>query len=246
LNGIPLKINGFGVFYVKNNVYTQDEELQTTMLTLNGEWSLSIPSTYSLPGHLTLEGKMVKNSFIDSDICCFGASNTKRNELDCWPHYLADLTNRTVQNYGMPGSTLPEITRLVEEYATSSKGCDLVILSPHCFRFQILDEAKNEWQNSGDWSLLKKEVVLHGAEHYVAVLSAKLCQFFDKISRSHNIYICPDNQAEYELFQKTPLKNYIIPDVKFPHSQLADDIGHWDDKWNLSFAEKTARHIGIL
>jgi len=243
LNGIDLKIDAFGMFSIKDNVYIKNKELQTTTLTLNGEWSLSIPSTYSLPGHLTRKGKKIQRKFIDSDICCFGASNTYRRGVECWPHYLAKLSKLKVQNYGVGGSSWLEITRLVEEYSRLVKGRDLIILSPLCFRFQIQDE--DEWSNCNDWDLLEKEVVLHGAEHYVAVLSANLCEFFDKISELHNIYICPDNQLEYDLFQKTPLKKYLIPDIEFPDHQLEHD-GHWGDKWNITFAEKTARHIGIL
>ena len=246
LNGIDLKIDAFGVFHVKDNVYVTDKELQTTTLTLNGEWCLSIPSTYKLPGHLTREGEIIRKKFTSSDIACFGASNTYRGGFQCWPHYLANLSNRNVQNYGLPGSSWPEITRLVEEYSRLVKASDLVILSPHCFRFQIQDEVGGKWVNSGDWDLLKRQVVLHGAEHYVAVLSANLCEFFDRISKSHNIYICPDNQEEYHLFHKTPLKKYLISDVDFPDDQLADDGGHWGKKWNETFAGKTVRHMGIL
>lgn len=243
LNGIDLKIDAFGMFSTKDNAYVKDKELQTTTLTLNGEWSLSIPSTYSLPGHLTTKGKKLKNKFIDSDVSCFGASNTNRKDFKCWPHYLAKLSKVKVENYGISGSSWPEITRLVQEYSRSVKDRDIIILSPHCFRFQIRDE--EEWLNSNDWDFLKREVVLHGEEHYVAVLSANLCDFFDKISESNNIYICPDNKSEYDLFQKTPLKKYIVPDVEFPDNQLEQD-GHWNDKWNITFAEKIARHLSIF
>ena len=243
LNGIDLKIDSFGVFSVKNNLHVPKKELQTTMLTLNGEWSLSIPPTYSLPGQLTHEGKILQRKFINSDVCCFGASNTYRPGVECWPHHLANLSKLKVQNYGIRGSGWLEITRMIEEYSSKVKDSHLIILSPFCFRFQIQDG--DGWSNCNEWDLLTKEAVLHGAEHYVAMLSGHLCEFLDKLSALNHIYICPDNQQEYDLFQKTPLKKYLIRDIEFPDNQLLDD-GHWNDKWNKNFAEKTAHHIGIL
>ena len=244
LNGIDLKIDSFGMFFVKDNPYLKNKELQTATLQLNGKWSLSIPFIYSLPGHLTCEGKILQEKFVDSDICCFGASNTSsRQGFECWPNYLANISKLKVQNYGIPGSGWQEITRLVHEYSKLVKGRDLVILSPLCFRFQIQDT--DEWFNCNDWELLKKDIVLHGTEHYVALLSANICGFFDKISESNNIYFCPDSQLEHDLFQKTPLKKYLIPYIEFPETQLAKDR-HWNDEWNYNFAKKTASHIGVL
>ena len=243
LNGIDLKIDSFGVFYVKDNVFVSNKELQTTTLTLNGEWSLSIPPTYSLPGHLTNKGRILQSKFVDSDICCFGASNTYRPGVECWPHHLANLTEVKVQNYGIGGSCWPEITRMIEEYSSKVKNSNLIILSPFCFRRQIQDG--DEWSNCNEVRLMARETVLHGAEHYVAMLSGHLCEFFDKISALNHIHICPDNQDEYDLFQKTPLKKYLIRDIEFPEDQLLND-GHLNDKWSRNFAEKTAHHIGIL
>ena len=245
LNGIDLKIDAFVMFSVKDNVYVQNKELQTTTLTLNGEWFLSIPATYSLPGHLTHDGKILQKKFVDSDVGCFGASNTHRPGVECWPHHLGNLAEVKVQNYGVGGSGWLEITRLLEEYSKLVEGRDLIILSPGRFRFQLQDQ--DEWLNCNDLNELPKESILrHETEHYVAVLSGHLCEFFDGISKSNRIHVCLDNQEEYELFQKTPLKKYLIPDIEFPEDQLLDRRGHWDERWHVTFAEKTARHIGIL
>jgi len=243
LNGIDLKIDAFGMFYAKGNVYLPNKELQTPILKFNGEWLLSIPPTYPLPGHLTHEGKIIQRKFVDSDICCFGASNTYRPGVKCWPHHLANLSKLKVENYGVVGSGWQEITRMVKEYSKLVQGRDLIVMSPFSFRFQIQDGDK--WVNSLDHGLHLKETILHGAEHYVALLSGHLKDFFDEISASNHVHICPDNQEEYDLFQKTPLKKYIIPCIEFPEEQLLDD-GHWNERWNRDFAEKTARHVGIL
>ena len=245
LNGIDLKIDVAGVFSIKDNVYVPNKELITTMLTLNGEWSLSIPPTYSLPGHLTHDGKIIQREFVDSDVCCFGASNTYKPGVRCWPDHLANLSKLKVQNYGISGSGWLEITRLVEEYSLLVKSRDLIILSPGRFRFQLQDQ--DEWLNCNDLTELPKESILsHETEHYVAVLSGHLCEFFDEISKSNRIHVCLDNQEEYELFQRTPLKKYLIPGIEFPEDRLLDRRGHWDERWHFDFAEKTARHIGIL
>jgi hypothetical protein len=248
LNGIELKIEAFGNFFPKDNLYITEKNLQTNILAWNGEWNIKINDTYDVPGHLTSEGKQITKFFSSRQIACFGASNTKRDlsnekfKVGLWPDYLARLTKHSVQNYGLPGSNIPEITCLLEKYSKQFSNSNLIILSPHSFRFQIKEDTN--WINSLNFGLLDKTVVLHGEEHYIAVLSGKLMSLFDKISKNNNLYFCPDNESEYEVFQRTPLKKYMIPKIEFANYKV-DKNRHYEEKFHNDFAKKIIKHIGI-
>lgn len=247
LNGIDLKIKAFGNFIAKDNFKLDTEQLQTTELAFNGIWTLKINDTYDIPGHLTDKGKKQIKNFINSSISCFGASQTYRNtiaegfKIGLWPEHIIKYTNLKVKNYGVGGSNLAEITCLAEKHSKKVTKCNIIILAPHTFRFQIKKNKK--YINSQDFNLLDKNVVLHGEEHHIAILSNKLKILFDKISKSNNVYFCSDNKSEYELFWKTPLKKYMIPNVNFNFTH--DSHIHFEEKFHSAFAKKIIKHIGI-
>jgi len=247
LNGIDLKINAFGNFIAKDNFYTSEQKLQTTELAFNGVWTIKINDTYNIPGLITDKGRNLLKNFIHSNIACFGASNTYRNtttegfKIGLWPEYINKYTKLQVKNYGVGGSSLSEITCLVKKYSEKFTKCNIIIFAPHTFRFQTKKNKK--LINSLDFSLLDKNVVLHGEEHYIAILSNKLQILFDKISKNNNVYFCSDNKSEYDLFWKTPLKKYMIPNVKFKYKQ--DNNMHFEEKFHSAFAKKIIKHIGI-
>ena len=99
LNGIDLKNKEFGSFSTKDNAFMDDEILQTNQLNLNGEWTLELP-TLNLVGDIS-KGK-IRDQFSDSEIACFGCSQTYGAFLEhdeAWPGHLERLTGKLVKNY---------------------------------------------------------------------------------------------------------------------------------------------------
>ena len=130
LNGINLKIKDFGSFSVGDNPYKDEEILQTNKLNLNGVWTLELPRS-NLVGDITKDAfRKMRNTFSDSDVACFGCSQTYGAFLgneQTWPSELERLTGKLVKNYGVIGSTINEITAMVDEYLRKFK-TDIVLL----------------------------------------------------------------------------------------------------------------------
>ena len=177
LNGIDLKTQEFGEFRIRDNPYVDDETLQTGRLHLNGKWRLELPKR-SLVGTFDPSNKKLRDEVGDCDIACFGCSQTFGSFLEydqSWPAQLQKITGKSVKNYGIQASNINEITSFVDHYVKNYKTDTILLYLPHTFRRQMnidgeikqiaMDDAQN------------KELVLHGEEHSIAVLSGNVYEW---------------------------------------------------------------------
>ena len=238
LNGIDLKIKEFGRFRVRDNAYVEDHDLQTNVLKLNGEWSIELP-VRTLVGDVCDESwKKIKDDFKDSDIACFGCSQTHGVLLDnseSWPYQTHRLTDKSVMNYGVPGSSMNEITALVEAYLKDHKAEIILIYFPHTFRRQMIKDG--QLKNIGTTEPENKNLIMYGEEHSVASISGYLLDWLDKISRHTKIYFGTYQTDEYKLYQQTPLKKFMFPFLESSDYPKASDDVHHGPEFNRDFAK---------
>jgi hypothetical protein len=238
LNGIPLKIKEFGSFALKDNPYVNDQTLQTNKLNLNGEWTLELPKV-NLVGDITSSTmENTRDSFSDSEIACFGCSQTygyflKKDEA--WPSQLARLTGRVVKNYGVVSSNINEITAMVEDYLKRFKTDVILLYLPHTYRRQ--KRKGNQILNINWDDESNRDLILHGEEHSIAVLSGDLKGWLENVSRHTRIYFGTYQSSEYDLYYKTPLKKYMFPFLQGDNYPKASDNLHHGAEFNRDFAK---------
>ena len=238
LNGIDLKIKEFGSFSLKDNPRVNDETLQTNKLNLNGEWTLKLPRL-NLVGDITKEafGKM-RNTFSDSDVACFGCSQTYGALIghdQAWPGELSRLTGKSVGNYGVNGSNINEITAMVDEYLKEFKTDIVLLYLPHTFRRQI--KKGNEAVNMRWWDDYDRDLLLHGEEHSIAVLAGAFMEWLENISKHTKIYFGTYQTDEYRLYQQTPLKKFMFPFLEGVDYPKASDGVHHGPEFNQDLAK---------
>lgn len=239
LNGINLKIKEFGSFSLKDNPYVDEQILQTNKLNLNGVWTLELPRL-NLVGDITKEafGKM-RNPFSDSDVACFGCSQTYGAFLrddQTWPSELERLTGRLVKNYGVPASNINEITAMVDEYLGKFKTDIVLLYLPHTFRRQR--KKGNETVNLyWVWDDYNRDLLLHGEEHSIAVLAGAFAEWLDNVSRHTKIYFGTYQTDEYKLYQQTPLKKFMFPFLEGADYPKASDNKHHGAEFNQDLAK---------
>lgn len=238
LNGIDLKIKEFGSFSPKDNPYVNDETLQTNKLNLNGEWTLKLPRL-NLVGDITTGAlESMRQTFADCDIACFGCSQTYGAFLEhdeAWPVQLGGLTGKLVKNYGVCGSTINEITAMVEHYLKKFKTDIVLVYLPHSFRRQITKG--NEIVNTTWDDERNRELILHGEEHSVAQLSGDFAKWLEDISKHTKIYFGTYQTDENKLYQKTPMEKFMFPFLEGDDYPKASDDIHHGPEFNQDFAE---------
>lgn len=247
LNGIELKIKEFGFFQVKNNDFVKDHVLQTNVLDLNGIWTFQLPER-ELIGHID-EKKVGKlfGKLSNTDIACFGCSETMglHNEKNKdWPSVLAGITNKNVNNYGIGGSNVNEITAFIKYYVENFK-CDIIVmLLPHTMRKQIYDRESDEYINVKSADKSNKELILHGEEHSVASLSGKLKNFCETVtSNKIKFLFSSTHRSEYILFSKTQCTSHMLPLVDKELFPKASDGMHGGIEYNRAFADSILNYI---
>ena len=238
LNGINLKIKDFGSFSVGDNPYKDEEILQTNKLNLNGVWTLELPRS-NLVGDITKDAfRKMRNTFSDSDVACFGCSQTYGAFLgneQTWPSELERLTGKLVKNYGLIGSTINEITAMVDEYLRKFKTDIVLLYLPHTFRRQ--KKKGNETVNTSWRDDYNRDLLLHGEEHSIAVLAGDFMEWLDNVSKHTKIYFGAYQTDEYKLFQKTPLKKFMLPFLEDSDYPKASDGFHHGEEFNSDFAK---------
>ena len=238
LNGIDLKVAEFGKFHVKDNPYVNDHTLQTNCLNLNGEWLLELPAR-SIAGKIELEKFKLRDPLEACDIACFGCSQTYGYPLEyneSWPARLQEETGRKIRNYGRCGSNINEITALVDHYIENYKTDTILLYLPHTFRRQL--EVDGIPQRIGTTDPENRELMLHGEEHSIAVISGDVCNWLDNISKDTKIYFGTWGSAEYGLYEQTPLKEYMMPFLEGNNYPKAPDDSHHGAEFNRDFAKK--------
>ena len=238
LNGVDLKTGEFGEFMVKGNPYVDDHVLQTNRLYLNGDWILKLPIRNLVGGICAGSREKMKDGFRDCDIACFGCSQTYGALLDysqSWPQQVRSLTDKSVMNYGVPGSNINEITALVEDYLRDNDAKTLLIYLPHTFRRQTT--RNGELTNIQTTDEENKDLIMHGEEHSVASISGDLLDWLDKISKETTVFFGTYHHDEFELFQKTPLKKYMFPFLEGDKYPKASDNLHHGAEFNRDFAK---------
>jgi hypothetical protein len=238
LNGIDLKVKEFGSFSLKNNAYVNDDTIQTNRLNLNGEWTLELPNLNLVGDVLPFSMEEIRDSFSDSEIACFGCSQTwgyalKNNET--WPSQLKRLTGKLVKNYGVYGSNINEITAMVNEYLEKFDTDVILLYLPHTFRRQIREG--NKILNIRYNNEINRDLLLHGEEHSIAVLSGSFNTWLEKISKQTKIYFGTYQNNEYKLFEKTPLKKFMFPFLDGSNYPKASDGIHHGAEFNRDFAK---------
>jgi len=249
LNGIELKIKEFGFLEVKNNDFVKDHVLLTNVCNYNGNWTFQLPEK-ELIGHIdkTKIEKLFKK-LSNTDIACFGCSETVGiphvGENKRWTNLLADITHRNVNNYGICGSNINEITAFIKYYVENFNCNTVIMLLPHSMRKQIYNRESNEYINVQAADKSNKELLLHGEEHSIANLAGKLKNFCDNISDNNKIkfFFSSTHRSEYDLFSKTPCKNYMLPFVDRDLFPLAADGNHAGTEYHRAFAESILNKI---
>jgi hypothetical protein len=241
LNGIDLKIKEFGKFKTKENPYVSDQILQTDTLALNGEWIFELLSQ-PLVGSIDINNIKIRNKIEDCDVACFGCSNTYGSFLEkneSWPYHLGKMLDCKVNNYGIGGSNLNQITAFVEYYIKNFNTKLIVLLMPHSIRRQFKED--NKIINIGVDDIENKNFIMHGEEHSVANLSMSLGGWLKNIKT--NIYFGSYNLSEYNLMSKTPLKEYMLPFLDHNLHPKASDNLHFGPEYCKNYAELIANFI---
>jgi hypothetical protein len=237
LNGIDLKTQEFGEFRIRDNPYVDPETLQTDRLHLNGVWCLELPKR-SLVGTFDPDRINLRDEVGGCDIACFGCSQTFGSFLEydeSWPAQLQKITGKSVKNYGVSGSNINEITSFVDHYVKNYKTDTILLYLPHTFRRQmnvdgaIKQIATDDAQN--------KELVLHGEEHSIAVLSGNMYEWLENISRHTKIYFGTYQTDEHELYERTSLKKFMFPFLQGDDYPKASDNLHHGAEFNQDLAK---------
>jgi len=243
VNGIDLKINEFGLFQIKNNAYVKDYEIQTTKLTLNGEWTISLLKQ-PLLGTINIDKIKTKlrDNIEDCDIACFGCSQTYGVGLEInqtWPYYLSKETNSKVKNFGIGGSNLNEQTAFIDYYIKNYNAKLILLLMPHSMRRQVYEQGQIENVTSSDKR--NKEFIFHGEEHSIINLSCSMNKWFKNINRK--ILIGCYQSDEYVLIARTPLKSKLLPYLEYKNYPLANDNLHFGANYCKEYARLISKHI---
>ena len=248
LNGIDLKVKEFGNFKIKDNPYVDDDNIQTNRLHLNGEWSFELPER-NLFGTFDINDTLndtthydLRDQPTDCDVACFGCSQTWGALLpyeQSWPSQLDRLTDGKVKNFGLSGSSTNEITCFIDYYLKNYTTKTILLYLPHSFRRQVMIENKmtNIGAIDGVAEKLNKELLLHGEEHSIAVLSGEIYKWMDKISMHTNIYFGTYQTDESAIYEKTPLKKFMIPFLEGDAYPKASDNKHHGPEFNRDFAK---------
>ena len=104
---------------------------------------------------------------------------------------------------------------------------------PHSFRIQQKD-------NSIIKNVLCKDknLLLHGEEHFIAFLSAKLYNFINKINKKNFfIFFTIDQKIQHDLFSITKLKKYLLPYLDTSNYMLEEDGMHMGSDYQIDFAK---------
>ena len=237
LNGIDLKIQEFGEFRIRDNPYIDDETLQTDRLHLNGVWRLELPKR-SLVGTFNPGGINLRDELGDCDIACFGCSNTWGSFLEyseSWPAQLQQITGKSTKNYGIQGSNINQMIPFVDHYIKNYKTDTIILYLPHTFRRQ--QNVNGKIQNIETLDNENRELILHGEEHSVAVLSGTLHNWLENCSKNINIYLGTYQTDEYKLYEKTALKKFMVPFLEADDYSKASDNLHHGAEFNRDFAK---------
>lgn len=237
LNGIDLKIQEFGEFRIRDNPYIDDETLQTDRLHLNGVWRLELPKR-SLVGTFNPGGINLRDELGDCDIACFGCSNTWGSFLEyseSWPAQLQQITGKSTKNYGIQGSNINQMIPFVDHYIKNYKTDTIILYLPHTFRRQ--QNVNGKIQNIETVDNENRELILHGEEHSVAVLSGTLHNWLENCSKNINIYLGTYQTDEYKLYEKTALKKFMVPFLEADDYSKASDNLHHGAEFNRDFAK---------
>ena len=237
LNGIDLKIQEFGEFKIRDNPYIDDETLQTDRLHLNGVWRLELPKR-SLVGTFDPDRINLRDELGDCDIACFGCSNTWGSFLEyseSWPAQLQQITGKSTKNYGIQGSNINQMIPFVDHYIKNYKTDTIILYLPHTFRRQ--QNVNGKIQNIETVDNENRELILHGEEHSVAVLSGTLHNWLENCSKNINIYLGTYQTDEYKLYEKTALKKFMVPFLEADDYSKASDNLHHGAEFNRDFAK---------
>ena len=238
LNGIDLKVAEFGKFHVKGNSFVKDHTLETNCLNLNGEWVLELPAR-SIVGNIEPEKLKLRDSLEDCDIACFGCSQTYGQFLEnheSWPARLQEETGKKIRNYGVCGSNINEITALVDHYIANYRADTILLYLPHTFRRQL--NINGSWLRIGTLDKENRDIVFHGEEHSIAVIAGDLYHWLGNISQNTEIYFGTYQTDEYGLYEKTPLKKFMMPFLEGNDYPKAPDDLHHGAEFNRVFAKK--------
>lgn len=244
INNIEVKIKEFGKCNVRNNSYVNDHFLQTTNLTLNCEWSITLLSQNFI-GYFNVEGKkhILRDKITDTDVACFGCSNTYGFCLDytqSWPYHLGKKLDLKVGNYGIPGSNINEITAFVDYYLERYNTDLIFLLLPHSMRRQVNENGKTK--NIPPHDNRNRDYIFHGENHSIINLSIFMESWLGKKSKP-NILLGLYHESEYKLLEKTPIKKYLTPFLDVKEYPPASDGLHFGEKYCELYAECVAEHI---
>ena len=247
LNGVDLKTNELGEFSMTDNLYVEDETIQTDRLHLNGKWRLELPAR-ELKGDVTyrLAELELRDVLRDCDIACFGCSQTYGSFLDkheTWPSRLKEITDLKVMNYGIAGSNINEITSFVDHYCENHKAGTILIYLPHTFRRQMTIDGEIKRLMPLDPE--NKELLMHGEEHSIAVLSGKLFEWLENISSHTRVFFGTYQTSENMIYQNTKLKKHMMPFLEGDQFPKTSDGLHHGPEFNQEFAKKLKNFLDL-
>ena len=258
LNGFSLHPDKFGIFYIKDNPYVDDCELQTNQLNLNGTWILDVP-LFPLEGVSTLESyKSFRDPVADTSIGCFGCSFTWGSYLDykeSWPAQLSNITGKDVKNYGIGGSNNQEIMANACEYAKKYEVKDIIILLCHFCRLQLVkDHQLYNWHPKSDnkfYKLFPNEIKKMSTYSETTLLfSGQVPYFLEKIREiksniTGNIFVSTYIQDHYNCLEKIDNTDFILlPFYELSKNYtLASDNKHPGPEHHRLFAESIVSYI---
>jgi len=246
LNGIELKIKECSFFEIKNNSYVKDYTIRTNICVFNGCWTFLLPKENLIGNFNNTKIEKLFGKLYNTDIACFGGKEAEANHLsnnERWSTHLSKLTGRDIKNYGIAGGNIKEITAFIKYYNENFKCNNIILLLPYTMRDQIYDKKNEKFVNISNFYKLEKDLIYYGEEHHVANQAGKLKDFCDKINTKTKIIFSSPYRSEYNLFNKTPCKNYMLPFVNRELFPLANDGIHGGAEYNRAFAKSILNNI---
>lgn len=238
LNGIDLKTAEFGQFSITGNPYVDDHTIQTDRLDLNGVWRLELPRLVLRGSVRPSESLLLRDTFGDCDVACFGCSQTYGYSLEpheTWPNQLQLLTGRSVRNFGTPSSSINEITALVEKFLESHHADTIILYLPHTFRRQTIRDGRLEVVFPDDPE--NRDLILHGEEHSVALLAGHFVDWIESIAKGRKVFFGTYHIDEHKLFERTPACRYLLPFFSAEGYPPAPDGQHFGAKFSQDLAK---------